>query len=55
MPDPLQLKAAADELTQKTLPELLAGLNAALDRLEALLNRLNGAAIVFTIPEKKKP
>lgn len=51
--DPIQLKAATDELTTKTLPELIAAGNALLDRLEALLDRLNGASFVFVIPEKK--
>lgn len=48
--DPLQLKASTDELTTKTLPQLVADLNAVIDRFEKLLDRLNGAALVLTIP-----
>lgn len=51
--DPLAIKAAADELTSKTLPELIAAGNALVDRLDSLLTRLNGAAVVLTIPERK--
>lgn len=46
-------KNAVDELTTKTLPELIAAGNALVDRLDKLLDRLNGAAVVLTIPEKK--
>jgi hypothetical protein len=51
--DPIQLKAAADELTNKALPELIAAGNALVDRLEKLLSRLSGATLVLTIPPEK--
>lgn len=50
--DPLAVKSAVDELTAQTLPELIAGLNAALDRLDALLDRLDGATLTLRVPPK---
>lgn len=51
--DPLALKASVDELTGKTLPELLAILTAAMDRAEKLVDRLDGATVTLTLPKKE--
>ncbi len=52
--DPLGIGKAADELTGKTLPEMVVAGNAFLDRLEKLLERLNGATITATITLPKE-
>jgi hypothetical protein len=52
--DPFQAKASVDELTTKTLPELLAGAEALVGRFEALLERLNGLSFVLVVPPRKE-
>jgi hypothetical protein len=45
-------KAAVDELTVQTIPELLEGLNAALDHLERLIALLDGATVTLRLGPK---
>lgn len=47
-------KKAVDELTTQTLPELIAAANALLDRLEKIVDRLNGSTVTLTVPERKQ-
>jgi hypothetical protein len=49
MPDLIGIDKAVTDLDTKTLPELLAGLNALMDRAAALFGRLQGAKITITI------
>ena len=51
--DPIGIDKAAEELTDKTLPELIAGFNALVDRLEKLLDRLDGASVVLVLAKKE--
>lgn len=43
---------AADELTNKALPEVIAALHDLMDRLEVMLARLDGATITIKLSPK---
>lgn len=47
------MEAAAEELTQQTVPALLTGLHRALDRIEDLVDRFDGATLTITLHLKK--
>ncbi len=51
--DPFSVKAAVDELTNKTLPELLAIATALLDRAEKLIEHLDGATITIRLKQEE--
>jgi hypothetical protein len=52
--DPLGIDKAASEITAEGIPELLQGLNQAVDRIERLLDRLDGATITIRLAREKK-
>jgi len=43
------VKGAADEITTETVPKLIAALDALMDRIEKLAERLDGAKLVTTV------
>jgi hypothetical protein len=47
--DPLGIDKAVGELNSSTLPQLVAEGNTLVSRLEALVDRLDGATITITI------
>lgn len=51
--DPIGIDKAVEELSAKTLPELLAMGNALVDRFEKLLERLDGASITLRLSPNK--
>ena len=49
------VKGAVDKLNTETVPQVLTGANALVDRLEALLDRLDGAELTATVTLRLKP
>ncbi len=53
MADLLGVEGAVKEIEAKALPEVIAAFNAAMDRLERLFERLDGATITIRLSEGK--